>query len=323
MFNREDWILELKHDSGHFSESSNDDYSDNYITFISNVEFNHRNQLNLTYSYEDAHEERGAGIAQGPNVLTIDSPVEFDKLNWLSKYSYGSEGARGRIEFSLGGTDVEHSNFLNVTGARDYSKHFVSGLFSANVFGRTELNFNVSSANFDYEAESGGLDRKSNRVLFGVGWDFTGKTNGSVSFGRKEVDFDNRVGRKFVGPTWEVSVEMNPNTYSQIHVLSSQEEREPFGDAAFINVKNSKLSYTVYFLRRLALVAEVRLLDSEYVASLTDRYDREEMFGLSTIYNLRRWLDLSLKAKYKSNDSNVHAFRYEGSEIGLYLDASL
>ncbi|MGU3847009.1 outer membrane beta-barrel protein, partial [Vibrio diabolicus] len=85
-------------------------FDDHTFQFSNFFDFNHRHRLVFDYRFRAQHEIRGEDITEG-NGSAIDSPIEFNRNDIKTNYVFGSNGAKGRLEFGLGYRDKTYQNY--------------------------------------------------------------------------------------------------------------------------------------------------------------------------------------------------------------------
>ncbi len=101
-----------------YAESSADDYDDHEFQVGAYLSLGYRSLLEFIGSYEDAHENRGSGLSEGfdPEFeQLLDEPDEFDRTEFLGRFTYGTKGAKGRLVFEMGQSELEYTNHRDRT----------------------------------------------------------------------------------------------------------------------------------------------------------------------------------------------------------------
>ncbi len=322
--------LLFKNEAGFYSYSPEDDYVDSELHFESSAKLNHRNRLGFGAEYAYLHQERGKGLSEGSSFNLYDGPIKLEKKAYYADYSFGSDFSRGLIVLSMGHAGVRFSNFRDLTKHDDYSINSASALFSLRLGAKTRFLVNVRQAEINYNLDPpqlvglpDSLDRQSTQVLFGLDWKIANKTNGSLKLGRGNIRFDDQDRQRFSGPSWEVDFSWQPNSHSKFKITSAQEDREPFGDANFIEASEASIGWVNYWSKRFYSSIELIHSNLQYVGSTTERVDRTTSYEISFNYIARRWIDFGFMVKFENNNSKINIFDYERGEIAFDVEVSL
>ena len=211
-----------------YAQSSADNYDDHDFRAAANLELGRRSLLDLTGSYEDAHENRGSGLTEGLDPGSgpvLDQPDEYNQTQFGGRFTYGATGTKGRLVFAAGRRRLEYKNNRDRTEFFDYDDTYGSATFYFRVMPSTSLLLDVRANEFIIMSTAvlqPSLESTEYRYLLGATWDVTGKTTGTVKFGYVEKKYDDNARRKFSDASWEVDIRWSPRSYSHFDFATSR-----------------------------------------------------------------------------------------------------
>ena len=323
-----------------YSHDSDDNRVNHNAALTSRTVFNARNRLNLSL-----RGVRNTATLSETNRATLDDAdptndeTEGDineRITLNGTYRYGAQDAQGNLAFNAGFVSNRYANNLTEDGSNNQSEEYDSPRFGATFFWRvapkTQLLFEGRYADFDYTWAESTLDSTNLSALIGARWQATGKTSGSVRFGRQEKDFDDVSKTDEDITSWEAQITWRPASYSTIR-LSTANTLEEGSESATNTVREETIEQTSYSVRwqhqwddRVSSNVGYSLRDKDYLGAGSDnegRTDETTTLSLGLTYNLRRWLDLGFEARFKENDSNGTTASYDRNTYFLTATVSL
>ncbi len=322
--------LGYQHTAGFYESSSDDNFNDDKVNGLVSWELNHRNQLDVSATYNDAHEDRGSGFTQGAGALSIEEPDTFEELTYDAKYTFGSETSTGRLVLNLTDYSKEYTNHRDSTRGRDRDDLTAGATFYWRVGGATDVLLEAKQTDIDYVKDPAvvvgdfdTLDSTTTKYLVGVTWEATAKTTGIVKVGQAKKDFDDNDRNDFSGSSWEAEVQWSPLTYSTLSLNTSREPRETNGVGSFIDAETYGVSWQHSWTNRLSSNVYYNFSDEVYKGAAAKREDEITSYGLRVDYNMRRWLDLGFSVGYSEKDSTGEAFEFKRNQAALHLTVSL
>lgn len=312
--------------NGEYSATSEDDYTDFYLSGDAGLEINRLNSVNLYASFFDTHERRGTGFSQGSNLP--DVPDEFDATEYGLSYQFGSGESQGRLVVDAGRYDKEYTNNRTMTTFRDREDTLLGATFYWRVMPRTDLLIQYNTKGIDYVTDpamvvngADTLDSDENYLYVGAAWEASAATTGTIKFGYGEKEFDDPDRMDVDGASWEVGIEWQPLTYSTFNIGARRGFGEASGVGNALETKSLSLSWQHEWLERLSSVVSANFNDDDYLGTV--RSDDHSEFSAGLIYNFDRWLDIDLTFTSDSRDSNFSLFEYDQNVIKLGIEASL
>ncbi|MGL6258262.1 outer membrane beta-barrel protein [Vibrio sp. WXL210] len=313
--------------SGTYFSSSEDNYLDHRIILDAEWDINIRNDLYINYEYNLSHEERGTSITEGSEPGDINffgEPLEYSTNHIDLTYGYGADGARGRVEATVGYSDRRYQNFTELTRFRDYDQTHIEGIFYVRVRPATRVFANILREDREYKSTpTDGLDLSSDTMYYyaGAEWDVTEKTTGRVRLGLQDKQFDDSGREDFDGTSWDASVTYLPRRHSRLEFEASQRAKDPdqFGD--FIEEQRYAVSWRHFWRQRFSTLAGFTYLDEEYTG--VSRDDETNRWNVEATYDLRRWVSLSVGWRYNDKESTQDGIGHQQHIWYLTADVSL
>ena len=168
-------------DYGKFFDSPDDNYEDHSLTGRGLFQSGSRGLLDVSAIFAQGHDARGSGQTQGVPPDSPEFPAEpdeFERTDWTAQYTHGAEGARGRLNFGLGGSDLDYNNNRNRTQFfdRDESYAFVGLEIGARERSAFVIQARYTNTDYDLDRPGGGSLTGDNwRGLVGFTWEATSK----------------------------------------------------------------------------------------------------------------------------------------------------
>ncbi len=277
-------------------------YQDHILSLNGVLEVSRR--LRGTLSLSQVIESQPLGTGQSGNnegvLNALRTPEFWNRQSARVEVSYGAERARGEVRagLSLGNRefDTERQDIGDRLDERSIAPD-VRVLYRVGT--RTQVFAGLGAS----KVRGGDSPRNISRQSFGVEFDSSAITSGSIEFSNVVDDFldtvdDSGVVRsrqdlKYVG--WEVELTWRPRRYSTVTIGGGREAEgglfnENLGLTTQINAEWAH-QWRERFSTRMALDLEF----SEDVAEFSvnrDSEDKPVTFRLEANYNIRRWLDI-------------------------------
>ncbi|MEJ2764626.1 outer membrane beta-barrel protein [Photobacterium sp. MCCC 1A19761] len=293
--------------NGNYFSSSEDNYLDHQLDFISELNINQRNRLYLAYEFDRLHEARGTGISEGISSTTdgFDEPIEYSAHYLHANYAYGSEGAKGQIVGSVGYYDRSYENFREVTQFRDYDENHYGAAFYYRMASSTRLFVDIRREDRRYQTiapQQPSLDNDVTYYYVGAEWDITGKTSGIAKFGLQDKRFRDGNRSDFRGNSWDVKLSWSPRQYSTLSLSALQQAKDP--DQAGDYVKETAYTFGWQHFWRERFYTDLTYTHSDESYTGVNRDDTTRTWQISASYDMRRWLSFTLGWDYSDRTSS-------------------
>ncbi|MFK7955079.1 MAG: outer membrane beta-barrel protein [Lysobacterales bacterium] len=316
---RSDIRFQASIDKGEFFSSDRDDYQDHELSGQWRYRPGVRSDLLLRLARNRGHDRRGEGLRE--NFLeTLDRDVdEYDVDTLSGRYTFGSDGARGRLAVFAEGRDKAYRNNRDITSLGNFDLRRLGAEFGWRFASRTSLLAQVTRTTTDYRFAN--LDGNERSAALGLQWDGTAKTNGRFLIGRLSRDFDDRELDGFSGSFWEVAAAWRPRQRAEISLLSRRSTDEAFGGANFLVREETSLAWRHNWRPRFVTALDISVLNEDF--SPQGRDDDIRRVGFSADYQFRRWLLFGAGVRRVERDSPVNRFDYSRNEVVLSVQLSL
>jgi hypothetical protein len=310
---------------GDYFSSSQDDYTDHFISALYDYEINSRHRAKVTGEYEDGHDDRGTSFSIGTGNA-LETPDQYKSLNGELVYSYGALTADARLDFILGYRDLDYDRSEEVYLARDRDFVTLGGIFYYQVAPATDLVVDVSQTEVTYDyliegAET--LDSTNSSILVGVQWESTAATSGFAKIGYQQKDFDSALREEFSGFDWELGVTWQPIDRSTIEFSTRSDTNETNGEGNFIQRRSYGAVWKHEWLDRVSSRASFAFIDDIYEGSVNNREDDITQLSLAVDYQFRRWLKFELAYQYDERESTVETIDYDRNLISIGVNITL
>jgi hypothetical protein len=300
---------------GHYTQSSEDNYVDHNANVQFDMAVDRRNFFRLGYLYVRSHDPRGSTdrpISTDPDKFRLDGPS--------AAYTFGTPGARGRIELYYSNLEREYLNNRQFTMLSDRRTQEYGGIFYLRVMPKTSLLAEARHTDIDYKLSSSPLDSREDRIYAGVTWEATAATTGTLKYGRLEKKFDQSFSTERTS-SWEALVTWRPLTYSRFDFYSARQTNESTGVGSFILTSVAGVTWTHAWNSVFSTGVDARYTKDEFQNAT--RVDETKSLGFRAGYKFRRWLTLGAEYTHTRRDSNQSIFEYDKNLYLLTATASM
>lgn len=323
------YSLGYRGDYGRYNSSSADNFENHELAGIANMTLDARNHLTARLQYLDRVDPRGT-----LNLVATPTPNHYREPGVSGLYTYGAEGAQGRLELAGGYFDRRYLNNRFATAQLDHARTDYGGTFLLRVQPKTYATFNLKQSKFAYKAPtSTTLDSAETSLLVGVRWDATAATSGRFALGQQKKKFGNAGtvagNQDFSGSSWEGGVTWKPLTYSSVDYNTYRRTSESTGLGNFSITLTHQVGWTHAWGSRVTSILTGLYSNDQFsnapVAAIggASREDTNKSAGLRVIYNMRRWLNMGADYTFSTRDSNDVNFKYNRNQYMLFVAATL
>ncbi|EIJ41416.1 hypothetical protein BegalDRAFT_0498 [Beggiatoa alba B18LD] len=246
------------------------------------------------------------------------NPNKWDTSTLDGKLTYGSPGAKGRIELKANYATVRYDEF-DVAQITDRHLFGLGGAFHYRIQPKTYLFINADVVDTNYETNTR-LDSKEYRYGIGASWFATAKTTGTLNVGYNNKAMDNDTIPDYTGTYVQALVNWRPRTYSLFDVKASRMtgESKGFGDYSLTNALG--LAWTYAWTTRVSSTLGYDYADIDFAG--TDRNDKKNGLYVNLNYQMRRWLSLRGGFDFIDFSSNYPDEDYNQNVVSLTLFSS-
>ncbi|MDD1782185.1 outer membrane beta-barrel protein [Enterovibrio sp. ZSDZ35] len=322
--------FDYRFDAFQYSNSSDDDFIDHRAHAAAYWMFDIRNRLRLDYVFRITHEPRGTGLTEGIS-LAVNEPLRFNHQDLNARYTYGAAGAKGRLVGIIGYEDKKYKDATYVRNSQveqtryyDWEQPYLSGEFYyalSNYFHAVTI-ARFEDRSYQYVDPDPGYTRDSkNTFLYGgLEWEVTGKTKGTVLVGWQDKDFEDHHRSDFNGFSWRLNLSWAPTDFSEFRLEGRDYARDPDIQGDYVEDQSIRLEWDHKWTPRFGSVMTTRYGVNDYPGI---RKDKDTTLGLTFVYSLQRWWDISFGASHFDRDSTFNGYSYDqtlyfiGTEISL------
>jgi len=304
---------------GRFHSSREDDYTDWSLLGNAGIVFSGRANLKLRAEHRYGHDPRGSTDRPAGN-----SPDEYTNTGVDGVFSYGAQGAKGRIEVEAGAFSREYQNNRASTAASDRDTRVLGGAFYWRVAPKTELLVGTQFSDIDYQLATSTLSSTERRFFIGAKWDATAKTSGTFKFGRLAKRFDSGTRADYsTNSSWDAGIRWSPLTYSVFDLATSKSTGESSGVGDFLLTKNHTLTWTHAWNSRFSTALNGGLRYDDFEGTGGGRRDKTTTLGAKATYQWQRWLRFGAEYTRSDRKSNGAQLDYDRDLFMLFIGATL
>jgi len=301
-----------------FNADSKYDFEMHHLAAALGHSASSRSRLEISADYFNGTDRIGTGNQQGDLINLGLDPDEWHSVGLVGKWHYGGVGAKGAIDFELGGINRRYDNNREFTATRDRDTRFIGLTYSHQISPKTNYLALVKHTQIDYDIAT--LDNTETRLMFGAEWQATGKTNARALVGYLVKDFKEPIHEDFSGLAVEAGITWSPQSYSIFDLTLNRETDETNGNGSYVVRNSADLGWTHFWKDRFSTTANIGFSDENYKGSLRD--DSLNYYGVSAKYQFSDWLMSGLGFKHYDRGSSIEDFRYEGDSVLFTVEIS-
>ncbi len=263
-------------------------------------------------SFSLEQSERGVGRFATPSTLDEDLDEKFHTSLGLAG-TYGTSDSITRLSVFSEWDFFKYLNNKSVTDLLTHHEYTVgSGIdykISRNRYALVEFNHTIldySSTQPEAEAKEAGITT----LLFGMSWELTGKSSGSVKLGRSWKNYYKSTFSDTSGLAWNVDLDWSPREHTTLKFASRSVFEESDLPGAANQTKESKLSLENEISVFYTLEAGMSYNQREY--STNDSSESQYLYFVSLFYSPleEAQVELTYEKLFKSVD-----FELPGSSL--------
>ena len=276
-----------------------------------------RLRARLAADYSDGVDPRGS-----TNNPLSATPDHFRQTQGQAVFSYGAQGARGRLDLELGKLRRDYLNNHATTAASDRVVDDLGATFHWRVGPKTTLLVQGKRSKVDYALPASTLGSVESLFQAGATWEATAKTSGTFRFGMTQKAFDDTTRGSARTMSWAGQIRWSPRTYSHVDVSLNRAPAETSGGVGnFIDRTTTGARWAHDWSSRLATEASASYATDAYQGA--DRTDNTQTYGVSASYKMRRWLNFGGGYTRTFRNSDDNNFDYKRNAFMLFLNATL
>ena len=312
-------------EKGVYSADGDDDYLDQKINAGVSHEISSRQEISATASYNDAHDDRGAGTVEGNAAAAID-PDEYEEVTAGLEYLYGADSAVGNVTAYVDSYQKRYSNNKDLTLDRDHNKINYGAILSLTASPDAEFILEAKQTDITYSENTPTATAREGyeqRMFAGMRWDITGATTGEIKIGRSTRFFDDKDISSNMRVAWEADLTWEPVTYSTVVLSSSQSSNETNDAGSYIANTYSSASWDHEFSTYYTAGISASINSDTYVDDAAGREDDSVTYGINGTYSPMTWMDVTLDYSRTDKTSNISDYEYNSDVVVLGLSLAL
>lgn len=312
------YALQYNADIVRYADSRADDFDAQRLSADSQIIITTRARMTIQGQYIDSVDRRGS----------TTRPTGLEPDRWVAKrgagiFTYGTPGARGRIDVEAGYGEVRYKTNRSVTAELDYDTVYIGGAFSWRIMPKTSLVFNARHTWIDYVLTTSLLDSTETMLGVGATWEATAQTSGTFSIGQLKKEFDSPGQQGFTGPYWTGTVRWSPRTYSIVDFTTAQHTTETSGLGDYTLSRVAFAIWTHAWTERIRSRVRLGYRNDSYRGGAFNREDDIYNVGAGVEYQFRRWLRLDGRVDHVKRSSSEPLNDYNRNIFMLTITGSL
>ena len=274
--------------------------------------FGSRFALNLGGKFDKDHEGR-ASSATGF--------IETFRRNEASASAIYHLAGRSKVQIDYQQTSY---NFM-VSDFRDRDEDLVAGYVYYRFLPKTSAFVEVDRRNVDYIETTSTLDSTMLYMLFGVTWEATAKSKGTIKAGRVSKDFEDAALKDIDEGVLFVDIDHKFTEYTSILLSAKRDVNEASlqGTSYYITTGFSG-EFKHRFWAKFAGLARLSYGRDDFSNAVPPytmtRKDNAMMEGIGIQYSPQDWLEVGANYNYRSRDSNIDVNDYREHQATVSIN---
>jgi hypothetical protein len=304
-------------ENGRYSGIDNNNYVDHRLDAKMDWRLDIRHLIEFGATESRGHDERSVDSVSGLNTAELDKTKSQE---FSANYTFGSEGARGRLVIGFKTNSLRYSTNQQTTNVLESDTATLNARCSIGVGASSRAVVEVVDTDNSFRA-NGVNNRNDRRYLTGLEWEISDFVKGGVRLGRSESDLLNAAGdtSSSVG---EASITWSPVEYSSFSLSANKAAQNTENNiGSFVERSEVLLGWNHRFSDKLTAAASMGRQRDDFVNA--NRRDTLNSTQLQLKYAFRRWVEIGMgitKTKRTSTDSSSN---YDNNKIVLSVNASL
>ena len=309
--------LRLSTTIGQYQNNRADNYTNTNLNGMADFDLGTRLRARVVGDFVDGVDPRGS-----TNNPLSSTPDHYRQTSGRGIFSYGAQGARGRLDLELGQLRREYLNNRATTAASDRVVNDLGATFNWRVGPKTTLLIQGKHSIIDYTLPSSTLGSVEDTLLGGAIWEASAKTKTEFRIGVAKKDFDDPARPSSNSISWTGRVLWSPRTYSHVDVSLNRAPAETSGGVGnFIDRTSTGVRWTHEWNSRFVTEGSASYATDDYQGAA--RTDNTQTYGAKATYKMRRWLNLGADYSHGIRSSSDGNFDYQHNVFMLFLDATL
>lgn len=304
--------LNYKAANNHYHSAADADHTDHELLLESIWAFSARQRLQLEAGYSE-NENTASTAINGENDSYSNSTVG-------GLYSFGAVSAANQLGLGLTQERLRYDNSGAINDDKDRDSRALVATWSHALGGSTRALMELRHTDYDYVLASSQRSSTNQALLAGATWEASARTTGKLRVGYERKDFDDDRVSDLSSPMWEVSVDWAPRSYSVVTLTARRAFDEGDDGADAMKTTQTELLWRHEWTSRTS--TNVSLGRTQQLYEGQERDDDIDTFGLSLVYAVRRWLDISAGYRYRDNVSSLASESYQRNIYLLTLTGS-
>jgi polysaccharide biosynthesis protein VpsM len=309
--------LRMSSTIGRYQKSTADNYANTNVNGVADFDLGTRLRTRLEADYVDGVDPRGSN-----NNPISATPDHYRQTHGRGIFSYGAQGARGRLDFEIGQLRRDYLNNREITKASDRVTDDYGATFNWRVGPKTTLLVQGKQSNIDYKDPASTLGSVERALLVGGTWEASAKTQGTFRIGPVQKKFDDGARESYTSIGWLGAVRWSPRTYSHIDLNLTRAPSETTGGVGnFIDRTLTGAHWSHEWNSRFLTEALASYENDAYQGA--PRTDTIQNYGIRATYKMRRWLSFGGDYAYWVRHSDDSYYDYRRNVFMLFLYATL
>ncbi|WP_345551284.1 outer membrane beta-barrel protein [Microbulbifer aestuariivivens] len=244
-----------------YLNADRDSYTDQELLVDATWNFHSRHRVEMNVEMLDIQQQPNNRAAVDLASLILERERYIEK-EYSTTYTFGAEGARGRVEVTVGHNERD---FVEEDGGRDLKVAYASGLFSFNIAGETDLLVRIEAAELDYEQQPDESDFDSREVNYMVGAEREGEVlSVGVMAGVGARTFEDPQVEDFKRPRWEAVAAWRPLENTELIFTAERATEETRGFANVIDAKSASVAWNHEWTGRISTEMSFRYTNADF-----------------------------------------------------------
>ena len=311
------YSLDYQLENGRYSGVDNNNYTDHKLEAKMDWRLDIRHLIEFGGSESRGHDERTVDSISGLNATELDKTKDRE---FSANYTFGSEGARGRLAIGFRTNSLRYLTNQQVTSVLESDTETINARFSVGFGASSRALVEIVDTDNSFRANEVN-NRQDRRYLVGVEWEASDIVKGNIRLGRSQSDLINTVGdtSSSVG---EASITWSPVEHSVFTLSANRAAQNTENNIGSFVERSEVLLGWNYKINGswTAAVSTGRQRDDFVNANRRDTLNNTQ---LQLRYAFRRWLEVGMGITRTQSTSTDPSLSFDNNKIVLSVNATL
>ena len=281
---------------------SGDDTTDHHASGLLDLKFGSFFSLAASGAFDKGHEPRGSSAS---------GFIEIFRKNTGSASATYQLANRSKVQLDYSRTSF---NFMD-SNFRDRDEALASGYLYYRFLPKTSAFIEYDRKSVDFTPASTTLDNSMDTLSFGITWEATARSKGTIKAGRTSKDFNDPSEQDFSDWSWSIDLDHKFTEATSVVLVGQRQINETnYPGIAYFTTTGAYAEFSHRFMSKMAFLLRGSygrdVYSNPVPPETSTREDKTNMMGTGLKYFMHEWLEFGVDYNKKNRDSNIDVNDY-------------